>query len=184
MSSGSAPAGSFAGLSLDRPRIMGIINVTPDSFSDGGEAFSTADAVRRGQAMLEAGADILDVGGESTRPGAEPVDADEECGRVLPVIEGLVAAGALVSVDTRRASVMAAALGAGAGIVNDVTALTGDPESLGVIAGAAVPVVLMHMQGDPRTMQDDPHYDDAATEVSRYLDDRVRTCEAAGIGPN
>ncbi len=174
-------AGSFAGLSLEVPRIFGIINVTPDSFSDGGEAYAVDDAVRQGQAMIEAGAEVLDVGGESTRPGAEPVTVDEEISRVQPVVRALADLGACVSIDSRRAPVMAAAIEAGAKIVNDVTALTADPESLGLVAESGVAVILMHMQGEPGTMQDNPHYDDAALEVFEYLEDRVGVCEQAGI---
>ena len=173
--------GSFAGLSLDAPRIFGIINVTPDSFSDGGEAFRVDDAVRRGRAMIEAGAVVLDVGGESTRPGADPVTVDDEISRVVPVVQALADLGFRVSIDTRRAPVMAAAIEAGAKIVNDVTALTFDADSPGLVAASGVPVILMHMLGEPGTMQDNPHYDDAAVDVFGYLGDRVRACEAAGI---
>ncbi len=173
--------GSFAGLSLATPRVMGIINVTPDSFSDGGETLRADDAVGRGRRMLADGADILDVGGESTRPGAKPVDPAAEIARVVPVIEELARAGALVSVDTRHAPVMRAAVAAGARIVNDVTALTGDADSVDVVAASDVSVVLMHMRGEPGTMQDDPRYGDAAAEVFDYLKSRVEACEKAGI---
>ena len=171
----------FAGLALDRPRIMGVINVTPDSFSDGGEALDPAAALERGRAMVEAGAAILDVGGESTRPGADPVPEDEEMARVLPVVRGLADLGAVVSIDTRRAAVMEAAAGAGARIINDVTALTYDPRSLEVAAASDAHLILMHMRGEPGTMQDDPHYEDAPKEVLDYLAGRVAACEAAGI---
>jgi dihydropteroate synthase len=174
-------AASFAGLSLDTPRIFGIINVTPDSFSDGGEALAVSDAVRRGEAMIEAGADVLDVGGESTRPGAAPVDAEEEISRIVPVVRALADRGLTVSIDSRRAPVMAAAIGAGAKIVNDVTALTGDDDALGLVAESGTPVILMHMLGEPGTMQDNPQYIDAAVEVFEYLKGRVEACEAAGI---
>ncbi len=177
----SAPRPPFAGLDLDTPRIMGIINVTPDSFSDGGDRFDAGRAVDDGLAMVEAGAAMLDVGGESTRPGAAPVDAQEEQRRVLAVVRGLAEAGALVSIDSRRAGVMAAALDAGARAINDVTALEGDPDSLALAAGRSVPVVLMHMQGEPGTMQADPRYDDAALEVYDYLEGRVAACVAAGL---
>lgn len=167
---------------MNRPRIMGILNVTPDSFSDGG-AFSTTDtAVAHGIAMLEAGADIVDVGGESTRPGAAPVDAAEDARRVLPVIKALAARGACVSVDTRHAAVMAAAIGSGARIINDVTALTGDPAALAIVARSRASVVLMHMQGDPRTMQASPTYDWAPGDVFDALRQRVEACVGAGIG--
>lgn len=178
----AAPAGrQFAGLSLDRVRLMGIVNVTPDSFSDGGETDATAAAVDRGLAMLAEGADIIDVGGESTRPGALPVPVEAELARVVPVVRALAEAGALVSVDTRHAAVMRAAIAAGARIVNDITALQGDPEALPVVAAAAVSVVLMHMQGEPRTMQRDPHYEDAAADVHRWLTGRAAACVAAGV---
>lgn len=163
------------------PVIMGIINVTPDSFSDGGDFFDARRAIDHGLGMLEQGADILDVGGESTRPGADPVSPDEEIGRVLPVVEALAAAGATVSIDTRHASVMRAALAAGAGIINDVTALSGDPGSLAAAAESDAPVVLMHMRGEPRTMQVAPDYDDAPLDVCDHLARRIETCVAAGI---
>lgn len=171
----------FAGLSLDRPRLMGIINVTPDSFSDGGEAATAAAAISRGEAMLAAGADILDVGGESTRPGAAPVSVEVEVARVVPVVSALAARGAVVSIDTRHAPVMAAAISAGARIVNDITALTGDRAALPLVAGSGVSVVLMHMQGEPRTMQDDPRYDDVVADIYRWLAARVAVCRAAGM---
>ncbi len=177
----SAPRPPYAGLDLGGPRIMGVINVTPDSFSDGGDRFDAARAVADGLAMVEAGAAILDVGGESTRPGSAPVDAEEELRRVLPVVRGLAEAGARVSIDTRRARVMAAALDAGARIVNDVTALTGDPDSLALVAERGVSVALMHMQGEPGTMQKNPSYGDAALDVYDFLAERVSACEAAGI---
>jgi dihydropteroate synthase len=172
---------SFAGLSLSRARIMGIINTTPDSFSDGGEAYDPADAIARGRLMLADGADIIDVGGESTRPGSAPISRDEELARVLPIIETLAGDGARVSIDTRHATVMAAAVEAGARIINDVTALTGDPDSLAVAAECGAHVVLMHMLGEPGTMQDDPRYEDAATEVRDYLAGRIKACEEAGM---
>lgn len=174
-------ARSFAGVSLDRPRIMGIVNVTPDSFSDGGEAFSTQSAVERGLAMVAAGADFVDVGGESTRPGADPVHAAEEISRVVPVIAGLASRGVRVSCDTRRFEVMAAALDAGAVIINDITALTGDPRALALVAGSGASVVLMHMQGEPSTMQDAPRYDDAASEVRTWLSSRLSAGLDAGV---
>lgn len=174
------PAG-FAGLETDRPMVMGVVNVTPDSFSDGGLHADPVRAIEAGHAMLEAGADLLDIGGESTRPGAEPVTAEEEQARILPVIRELAKA-ATVSVDTRHAATMRAALEAGAEIVNDVSALRHDPEAVRVIARAEAPVILMHMLGDdPRRMQDDPRYDDVALDVARFLRDRVETAEALGI---
>ncbi len=177
----SASRPLFAGFDLSEPRIMGIVNVTPDSFSDGGDRFDAGRAIADGLAMVEAGAAILDVGGESTRPGSASVDPEEELRRVLPVVRGLTEAGASVSIDSRRAAVMAAALDAGARAINDVTALEGDPESLALAAARGVPVVLMHMQGEPGSMQADPRYDDAALDVYDYLKGRVAACEAAGI---
>lgn len=172
---------SFAGLALDQPRIMGIINVTPDSFSDGGDFLGADAAVRHGERLLDEGADVLDVGGESTRPGAVPVSIADEIARVLPVVRGLVALGARVSIDTRRAEVAAAALEAGARIFNDVTALAGDARSLAVAAEGGADVVLMHMKGEPGTMQTDPRYGDVVAEVRDYLTGRVAACEQAGI---
>src|SRR5262245_4581131 len=164
-----------------RPRILGIVNVTPDSFSDGGAHSSVDAAIAHGEQLLAEGADGLDVGGESTRPGAEPVPVDEELRRVIPVIERL--AGHLpvpVSVDTRKPEVMRAAIAAGASMVNDVTAL-GAPGALEAVAGANVAVCLMHMQGEPRTMQHEPRYDDVFVEVRDFLRGRVARCVAAGI---
>lgn len=177
----SAPRAPFAGLSLDRPRVMGILNCTPDSFSDGGDHLSVETAVASGMRMLEAGADILDVGGESTRPGADPVPVAEELRRVLPVVQALADRGAIVSIDTRRAAVMDAALSHGAAIVNDVTALTGDPDSLATVGRHRAPVILMHLQGEPRTMQANPTYARAVADVTTWLAARVRVCRAAGI---
>lgn len=161
---------------------MGALNVTPDSFSDGGLYATTDAAVRRGLEMLAQGADLVDVGGESTRPGSDPVPAEEEMRRVLPVVRALSAAGAVVSVDTAKAEVAAAALEAGAAAVNDVTAL-GDPAMGGVVAGAGAGVVLMHMRGTPRTMQDDPRYGDVLAEVAAFLAARADAARVAGIDP-
>lgn len=177
----TAPRPAWAGLSLARPLVMGIVNVTPDSFSDGGDFLAAEQAIRHGRALLDEGADILDIGGESTRPGATPVPPEEELRRVEPVVRALAAAGAVVSIDTRHAPVMAAALAAGARIINDVSALAGEPESIGIAARAQAPVVLMHMPGDPRTMQDDPRYTLASLDVLEYLAGRVAACVAAGI---
>jgi dihydropteroate synthase len=171
----------FAGFALTRPLLMGIINVTPDSFSDGGDFVRAADAIAQGRRLIEDGADIIDVGGESTRPGSQPTPVEDELARVLPVIAALAEAGAVVSIDTRRAAVMRAAIAAGARIVNDVTALTADPDSLAVVAASEASVVLMHMQGEPATMQKAPHYDDAPREISDYLAARVTACRDAGI---
>jgi dihydropteroate synthase len=171
----------FAGVALDAPRIMGVLNVTPDSFSDGGDRLEAGRAIEDGLRMAEAGAAILDVGGESTRPGSEPVPLAEELRRVVPVVEALAKEGRTVSIDTRHAEVMRQAVAAGARIVNDVTALTGDPDSLAVVAALRVPVVLMHMQGEPQTMQRDPRYDDVALDVFDYLEARVQACLEAGV---
>jgi len=180
----SAPRTPLAGLPLDRPRIMGILNVTPDSFSDGGDRADPQVAVRDGLAMLAAGADILDVGGESTRPGSQPVTLEVERARVLPVVEALARAGAIVSIDTRHAAIMRDAVAAGAAIINDVTALEGDPESLAAAADCGVPMVLMHMQGEPQTMQANPTYQSAALDIYDYLASRLEACAAAGIDPS
>jgi dihydropteroate synthase len=169
----------FAGLSMDRARIMGIVNVTPDSFSDGGKNFDPAHAIANGTRMFEQGAEILDVGGESTRPGSDAVTVDEEGARVLPVISGLKHFA--VSVDTRNAKTMRAALGAGAVVVNDVSALTHDADSAAVVAKAMAPVILMHAQGAPKTMQLNPRYDDVVLDVYDALEARVEAAVAAGI---
>jgi dihydropteroate synthase len=168
-------------LVLDRPRIMGIVNVTPDSFADGGR-FEDADAaVAHGLRLVAEGADLLDVGGESTRPGADAVDEAEELRRVLPVVEGLAArAGVPVSIDTRKPGVMRAAVAAGAAMVNDVRALR-DEGALEAAAALGVHVCLMHMQGEPGDMQHDPRYDDVVAEVHRFLADRILACQFAGI---
>ena len=163
------------------PLVMGIINVTPDSFSDGGDFYDAGLAIDHGLGLIEQGAEILDVGGESTRPGAEPVTPEEEVKRVLPVVEALAAAGATVSIDTRHADVMRAALAAGAAIINDVTALTDDPDSMSVVAESGAPVILMHMKGEPRSMQAAPDYADAPLDVYDYLAGRIEACVAAGI---
>jgi len=164
-----------------RPRIMGILNVTPDSFSDGGKFLDKDAAIRRARAMIAEGADIIDIGGESTRPGAKPVWEGEEAERVVPVIEALRDEGVPLSIDTRHSFVMDKAVQAGAHIINDVSALTYDGESLSVAAKCDVPVVLMHAQGLPETMQDDPTYGHVLYEVYDYLAGRVAACEAAGI---
>lgn len=164
----------------DHTLVMGIVNATPDSFSDGGLHEVTDRAVAGGLSMWSQGADVVDVGGESTRPGAHPVSADDEKSRVVPVIRDLVDAGVVVSVDTMKADVAAAAIAAGAHIVNDVTAL-GDPEMAEVCASGGVGVVLMHMQGTPQTMQNDPQYDDVVGEVTGFLADRVGAAIDAGI---
>ena len=162
-------------------KLMGVVNVTPDSFSDGGLYLDPEAAIAHGRELAAAGAEILDVGGESTRPGAEAVPQDEELRRVIPVIEGLVATDGQVSVDTSKAAVAAAAIDAGAEIVNDVTALRGDPEMAALCAGRGATVVLMHMRGEPRTMQEDPRYEDVVAEVKAFLAERLEAAIAAGI---
>jgi dihydropteroate synthase len=174
-------ATTWAGLSLDRPRVMGILNVTPDSFSDGGRHLDPRRAIAAGLAMAAAGADIVDAGGESTRPGAQPITRDEECSRVVPVIRVLAEAGVTVSIDTRNAATMAAALDAGATIVNDISALTHDPAAAALVAARGCPVVLMHMRGDPATMNARAVYADIAGEVAAELAARVAAAEQAGI---
>jgi len=161
---------------------MGILNVTPDSFSDGGRHLDPHRAIAAGHTMAAAGADIIDVGGESTRPGAPPVSTSEEQARVLPVIRALAAAGLRVSVDTRNAATMAAALDAGATIVNDVSALTHDPAAAALLSARRCPVVLMHMRGEPATMNARAVYADIAREVIAELAARIAAAEAAGIG--
>ncbi|MCD9027571.1 dihydropteroate synthase [Luteimonas sp. BDR2-5] len=168
-------------LALDRPRVMGIVNVTPDSFSDGGAHDSADAAIAHGLLLAGQGADILDVGGESTRPGAEPVPVDEELRRVVPVIEALAARTTLpISVDTSKPEVMRAAVAAGAGLINDVHALRREG-ALDAAAALGVPVVLMHMQGEPGAMQAAPVYDDVVGEVHRFLAERIFAAEMAGI---
>lgn len=171
-------------INVDGPILMGIVNVTPDSFSDGGKYFAAERAVAHGLKLAQEGAHILDIGGVSTRPGAEPVSIEEELRRVIPVIEGLKSSGAMISVDTRYAAVMQAAIKAGARMVNDVSALTYDPEAMGVVAQAGVYVCLMHMKGDPRTMQDAPHYEDVFAEVYGYLLSRIGACKINDIQMN
>jgi dihydropteroate synthase len=164
-----------------RPAVMGVVNVTPDSFSDGGRFLDPAAAVAHGLELVAAGADVLDVGGESTRPGAEPVGEDEELRRVLPVVGRLAAeAGVPVSIDTSKAGVAAAALDAGATVVNDVAA-GADPAMFAAVAAAGAGLVVMHMRGEPRTMQQDPHYDDVVVEVGDFLVDRLAAARDAGI---
>jgi len=166
---------------LDQPQVMGIVNATPDSFSDGGSFADAAAAAEAGAQMAADGAAIIDVGGESTRPGAATVWENDEIERVLPVIQQLAAGGNAVSIDTRKSGVMSAAIGAGAKLVNDVSALTWDEHSAGVVAKAGAPVVLMHHQGDPQTMQMDPRYDDVLVEVYLWLEERIEAAETAGI---
>ena len=169
---------------LDQPQVVGILNVTPDSFSDGGRHEEAAIAAEAGFAMASAGAAIVDVGGESTRPGAKPVWEQDEIKRVLPVIERLTGSGTAISIDTRKSAVMEAALGAGAALVNDVSALTFDPLSASIVARAGCPVVLMHHQGTPETMQQAPRYErPVLLEVYDWLEERIAAAVAAGIDP-
>lgn len=168
-------------LSFSRSLVMGVLNVTPDSFSDGGRFLDAGKAIRHARAMISAGADIIDIGGESTRPGATPVWEGEEADRIVPVIHALAQESIPISVDTRNALVMEKALQAGAHMVNDVSALTHDPDSLALVAERGIPVILMHAQGDPRTMQDNPDYDHVLLDVYDYLSDRIDVCEQAGI---
>jgi len=163
-----------------RPSVMGVVNVTPDSFSDGGVNFDPGEAAASARRMLAEGAAIVDVGGESTRPGAEGVSADEELRRVVPVLEALEGE-VPVSIDTSKADVARRALELGAELVNDVTALRGDPELAGVVADSGAYLCLMHMQGEPRTMQLDPRYDDVVSEVGAFLEQRLSAAVAAGI---
>jgi dihydropteroate synthase len=162
-----------------RPSVMGVVNVTPDSFSDGGVHYDPESAIAAARRMLAEGAAIVDVGGESTRPGAEGISLDEELRRVLPVLEGI--AGLPVSIDTAKAEVARRAVALGAELVNDVTALRGDPEMAGIVADAGAYLCLMHMQGEPRTMQQAPRYDDVASDVAAFLEGRLRFAVAAGV---
>jgi dihydropteroate synthase len=163
------------------PRIMGILNVTPDSFSDGGEWFAFDQAVAHARGLIAEGAHILDVGGESTRPGAAPVDVDEELRRVVPVVAGLHDAGVQISIDTMKLAVAEAAVAAGATYVNDVTAFRHEPELAGFVADRGCECCLMHMLGEPRTMQRDPVYDDVVDDVRAFLEERARFAIAAGV---
>jgi dihydropteroate synthase len=173
-------------LTIDRrPLVVGIVNVTPDSFSDGGQYGDPAAAVAKGLELIQQGADILDIGGESTRPGALPVPLEEELRRVVPVIHDLVRQTAVpLSVDTSKAEVARASLAEGAHAINDVTALTGDPAMAGVIGQSKAGVILMHMQGTPATMQKTPHYEDPIGDIARFLLERLRFAENAAISLN
>lgn len=177
------PGRTIAGLSMDTPRVIAILNVTPDSFSDGGRYDAVDAAVAQAHALIAEGADILDIGGESTRPGAEEVPLEAEIDRVVPVIAALREAGVTtpISIDTRKAPVADAALRAGADIVNDVSAMLFDPDMADVVAEAGCPICLMHAQGRPETMQDDPRYGDVVAEVIAHLAERIEAARAAGI---
>jgi len=180
----SVPADSnpvIAALAQRRwPLVMGIVNVTPDSFHDGGRFAATGDAIAHAQRLIEEGADLLDLGGESTRPGADPVPADEELKRVLPVLEAVRGLGVPVSIDSRQPTVMRAVLAAGASMINDVNALRA-PGAVEAVAGTDASVCLMHMQGEPRTMQQAPRYADVGSEVTAFLRARIEACVVAGI---
>ncbi|MFQ1699822.1 dihydropteroate synthase [Loktanella agnita] len=172
----------IAGMAMDRPRLMGILNVTPDSFSDGGRFADPGVAVRHAQNMMSFGADIIDIGGESTRPGAAFVPVADEIARTAPVIAAICAQSDVpISIDTRKAAVAAAAMEAGARLINDVAALTFDPEMAQTVVNSGAPVCLMHAQGDPATMQDDPRYDDVLLDVYDFLEERIALAEAAGV---
>jgi dihydropteroate synthase len=177
-----SPRAALAGLHFDRPRIMGILNVTPDSFADAGQHFEAGAAIAHGLRLEAEGADILDIGGESTRPGALAIDVEEECRRVLPVIRGLARQSRLpLSIDTRNSQTMRRAAQLGVRLINDVSALRHDPSSLEAAAQTGLPVVLMHAQGDPRTMQDAPHYEDVVLDIYDFFAERIAAAEAAGI---
>lgn len=179
----SASRADVSGLSLDQPRLMGILNTTPDSFSDGGQHNDLESAVAHAHAMAQAGAEIIDIGGESTRPGAEVVTNSEEVSRTQPVIEALRAANVFtpVSIDTRKGVVAQAAVSAGANIINDVSGLSYDPELINVVAETGLPVCIMHAQGDPKTMQKDPTYENVLLDVYDYLHARIEIAKEAGI---
>ena len=177
----SAPRGAFAGLALNRPLLMGIVNVTPDSFSDGGAFAGPEDALAHCRALIADGADMLDIGGESTRPSSDAVALSVERERVMPVLEALLGCGVPLSIDTRKAVLMGEATALGAAIINDVSALTHDPDSAAVAAASNAHVVLMHCRGEPKTMQDAPAYRDVVLEVYNALTERLAAAEAAGI---
>ena len=176
------PAQPTFALALSFPCIMGVVNVTPDSFSDGGRFFAADDALAQGLALVREGAALVDIGGESTRPGSDPVAEDEELRRVLPVVEALAGrVGVPISVDTMKADVARRAFLAGASLVNDVSALRADAAMAEVVAEAGCPVCLMHMSGQPKTMQDDPHYDDVVDDVLRFLEERMAFAVSRGV---
>ena len=177
----TAPRPAIAGLSMAESHLMGIVNVTPDSFSDGGLYDTRATAMAHAGRLVRDGASIVDIGGESTRPGAQTVPEEEEISRVVPVLEGLRGLDAVISLDSRKASVMAAGIKAGAQMLNDVSALTHDDESLAIARDSGLPVVLMHAKGPPETMQENPRYDHVLYEVYDYLAERIRACEKLGL---
>ena len=178
------PASRWAGFRVQRPLVMGIVNATPDSFSDGGRSFHPADAIANGLHLARSGADIIDIGGESTRPGAPAVTPAEEQTRILPVIQALAAEGIAISVDTRNADTMRAALAAGARIINDISGLTYDPNAAPLIADTGCPVILMHMRGTPATMNDHAAYVDVVEDVRRELSALAAKAVSAGIHPS
>ncbi len=173
---------ALPGFAPEGVAVVGVVNVTPDSFSDGGQFGGTDDAIAHGKALVAEGAAVVDVGGESTRPGSDAVCQDEELARVLPVIEALVGAGAPVSIDTRKSEVMRRAAAAGACLINDVSALSFDPEAIAVARDLALPVILMHSRGDPKTMQEDPRYENVLLDVYDSLASRIAACVEGGIG--
>src|SRR5262245_59253817 len=169
-------------LRIERPLVMGIVNVTPDSFSDGGRFTSAEAGVAHGLELVRQGADLLDIGGESSRPGAAPVPLEEELRRVLPVVEALVRQTTIpLSIDTCKAEVARATLAAGAHVINDITALRGDPDMAGVVRQYRAGIILMHMQGTPQTMQVNPQYDDVVPDIGRFLEERLQTAAYLGI---
>lgn len=174
------PRADFAGLEIAKPHLMGVINTTPDSFSDGGAHLAPATAIASGMAMWQAGASVIDIGGESTRPGAAPITRNQELARVLPPITGLARQNIRLSIDTRHAEVMTRACAAGAAIINDVEALRRDG-ALDAAAASGAPVIIMHMQGQPETMQDEPHYEFAPVDIYQFLEERIDAAVAAGI---
>jgi dihydropteroate synthase len=176
-----APRTGIAGVSMDRPRIMGIVNVTPDSFSDGGDNIETDAALKHAEALASEGADFIDIGAESTRPGSRPTPVEEELRRLMPVLEGLASFTVPISVDTRKPDVMREAVKAGAALINDVSAFTFSHDSLRTVAKLQKPAVVMHARGDPETMQDNPVYKDAVIEVYDFLESRIEAAVAAGL---
>jgi dihydropteroate synthase len=174
------PRADFSGLEMAKPHLMGVINTTPDSFSDGGAHLAPATAIASGMAMWQAGASVIDIGGESTRPGAAPITRNQELARVLPPITGLTRQNIRLSIDTRHAEVMTRACAAGAAIINDVEALRRDG-ALDAAAASGAPVIIMHMQGQPETMQDKPHYEFAPVDIYQFLEERIDAAVAAGI---
>jgi len=177
----SSPRPALAGVTMDAPCLMGIVNVTPDSFSDGGDFAEAQTAIAQARRMVDEGVDFVDIGGESTRPGSDPVSLEDERARVMPVIEALADLPAPISIDTRKAAIMSEAAAKGAKIINDVSALSHDPDALSAAAQTGLPVILMHALGDPKTMQNDPRYDDVLLEVYDFLRTRIDAAVAAGI---